>query len=231
MTIFKIVLFRFVAALVVATLLATAAQAEPIRLDFADTRSVPTSPGTWNTLVDKAAGTSIADLLDSAGNTTGIGVSVTNAFSFEGTLGGDWGGTPIWAVKNATDDNFSTGSTGEITFTGLTDSAYDFSVISSRSEAGTRSGTFLIEGDAPGNHSGTFCAYTDGWLGRKVMTWTNVAPDDDGEITLWVSAVSGQLGYLSAMSFHMVPEPGTLALLSCGGIMSLLLLAVRRKRR
>ena len=207
----------------------------PIYLDFGNVDPDPTLPAgaTWNTLVDKAFGTSIADLVDSAGDSTGIGVSVTTAFNHEGYLGGDWGGTPIWGVNGATSDNFSTSnSTGKITFTGLTAGGYDFSVISSRAVApddGIRSGTFLINAVAPDNHVGTFSASQDGWINRTVMTWTGVNPLS-GQIVLSVSSASGQFGYLSALSFYAVPEPTTLALAAPMGLFGLLAFTRRRRK-
>ncbi len=201
----------------------------PIYLDFADTKSIPTSPGTWNALTSKDSGTSgssIASLLDSAGNPTGAGVSVTTSFHFEGTAGGTWGGTPIdWAVDAATDDNFSTAnSTGVVTFTGLTAPAYDFSIISSRAvdpDDGIRNGTFLINGASADNHTGTFSASGDGWIGRKTMDWSEVMPLA-GTIVLEVSSTSGQYGYLSALSLVPVPEPGSVTILLTLAIAGLL---------
>lgn len=217
------------------------AEAIPIYLDFGDTVGVPTSPGTWNALTSQKvgyAGSSIADLLDSAGNSTGIGVSVTDSFWSEGTAGGNWNGSPAsWAVQYATDDNFSvnysTGdSLGQITFTGLTAAAYDFSVIASRAvnpDDGIRSGTYLINGIAPDNHVGPFSASADGWIARKIMTWEGVTPVAN-TIVLTVSCASGQIGYLNALSFQQqVPEPGTLAM-TPAVLAGLLCYAWRRRR-
>ncbi len=206
----------------------------PIYLDFGDTRGVPTSPGTWNALVDIGVGASVADLSDSAGDPTGISVSVTDAFRYEGTAGGNWGGTPVsWAVNNATDDNFSVAgganSTAAITFTGLTGVGYGFSVIASRAvnpDDGIRYGTYAINGFGPDNHSGAFSASQHGWIDRKVMTWANVAPDVNDEIVLALSSSTN--GYLSALSFHAIPEPASLSLATIG---LLGLLAFSRRRR
>ena len=224
---FRHVLFATWVAGFVATGFASA-EWLPIYLDIGDTRSVPTSPGTWNALTSKdydTSGSSIADLLDSAGNSTGIGVSVTTSFHFEGTAGGTWEGTPAWAMDAATDDNFSTSnSTGVIAFTGLIAPAYDFSVISSRAvnpDDGIRKGTFLINGASADNHIGTFSASGDGWISRKIMTWDAVVPVA-GTIELEVSSVSGQYGYLSALRMVPVPEPGSIILLTALGIAVLL---------
>ena len=232
---FRHVLFTTWVVGFVATGLASA-EWLPIYLDIGDTRNIPTSPGTWNALTSKdydTEGSSIANLLDSAGNSTGIGVSVTTSFHFEGTAGGTWDGSPVaWAMDAATDDNFSTSnSTGVITFTGLTAPAYDFSVISSRAvdpDDDIRKGTFLINGAYADNHAGTFSASGDGWINRKIMTWDAVVPIA-GTIELEVSSVSNQYGYLSALRMVPVPEPGSITLLTALGVA--VLLWRRRERR
>lgn len=199
----------------------------PIYLDFGakgvNNAKVATTPGIWNGL-EKTG--SIADLLDSAGNPTGIEVSVTDDFNMDGTAGGNWGGTPVaWAVNLATDDNISvtgTNNFGEITFTDLTAPAYNFSVISSRAAADSiRNGTFSINGFSADNHTGQFNAGTDGWTDRKIMTWGKVAPNEEGKIVLAVSDPQAH-AYLSALRMVPVPEPSSITLLTVLAVAGLL---------
>ena len=100
------------------------APATPIYVDCSDGK---TPTGNWNQLVDLTD--SIANMVDSAGSSTGISVTATNS-GYEFTTagqGGNWGGTPIWAVDAATDDGFGTdgnivGNHVTLTFGGLSDS-------------------------------------------------------------------------------------------------------------
>jgi len=186
----------------------------------------PVLPGgdMWNQLSDVAAG-SITDLQDASGASTGVGVSVTNAFPFENITGGPAWTTPSWAVAGMVSDSFSMDSnsddSGAITFTGLDDSlVYKFEVLSSRDGGAPREGFFTLGGDAPDNHVGAFDAKIDGADANKVMVWAN-ATSTGGELVLTVVApgpVGNRFAYLNAVRFEVIPEPGSIALMGIGMI-------------
>jgi len=226
---------------------ASAVMALPVYLDLGAQNTPAPSAITWNVLgtqgvdpVDPSdntgwevgsAGSSIADLLDSGSSPTGIGVAVTTDFNFENISGGDWAGVPVpWAVNGATSDSFFTNGlngsqpTGAITFTGLTvGELYNFSAISSRNAAGTRTGTLTLGGaDSDSGNSVAFDAFVDGFnptTGRMLQVWTNVSPAPDGSLELLLtSPVNNGFSYLNAVSFEQIPEPGSIALLGIGMI-------------
>jgi len=224
---------------------ASVAVALPTYLDLGGADD-PVGPGSaaWNRIEDATAG-SVADLVDSGNNSTGVGVSVTDAFWFPNLSGGDWEGSPTdWAVALATGDSFAVerpdsppmggtrNSVGAITFTGLdVGGLYNFSVISSRNAVGGRSGTITIGGaDSDNGNNVDFDAFVNGFTAETLQVWTNVSPDGGGNLVLRLESMNNgasSFGYLNALSFELVPEPGSIALMGIG-MVSMLLQGRRR---
>ncbi len=220
------------------------AMAVPVYLDLGASSTVPVTPGvagdTWNQLSDLTVGgvgSSIANLIDANDGLTGYGVSVNDAFRFVNDSGGDWAGSPVpWAVAGATSDSFiverpdglNRNNVGEITFTGLDDTAlYNFTVIASRDAAGGRTGTTTVGGVASDNgNSFEFDAFDDGFnpTPKGLQIWTNISPSG-GSVVIRVESVfngASSFGFLNAVSLELIPEPGSIALMGIGMVSMLL---------
>jgi hypothetical protein len=169
-----------------------AANAEVIYLDFYDDGTINTSPETYNVLNSTAgsgqthpvatagAGLSMTGLVDTNGDATGADVTLHSYSSFRTAggpaVGGAYAHQPVDGIAtNASQDSFWVNDQGNaasfgfiLTFTGLTGSAYDISMLAgAASGAGTWS---VTTGSGDSNTQAYSTAQTE------VQQWTEVVP-------------------------------------------------------
>ncbi len=206
--------------------------------------------GNPNNDPDHAIGYTRNDLVDSDGVGTGVdlfwsgGALLHPGVPHDGinNSGGDWGGTPAWAVGGATNDgfHFNPGKTGSVTLSGLGAGPYKIEVISSRFNSGHRGSRHKVDGvladNNPNNTTSTGCAGTtgcfhtfdDGWVDRTILTWDNVIPVG-GTVTYAMESLpfSPPANVVALNAMRITPEPTSLVLVGVGGLG---LLSLRRRR-
>ncbi len=227
---------RIAAPAVVVAVLASAAHADPIFIDFG--RTDLQTPGNWNNVIPTT--TVLPDLDDAAGNPTGVQLEITDEFFQTGEpsqLGSESpsGDAAIFPVS-ATDDYFFGHSgpfagaddnpTGAFTLSGLDDNlTYDFTIFTSRQVVGDSRETRYTATGA-NNLTGLLEPANND---TEVLNLIGVVPAG-GVITVSVEAGPNNTNangfyYLGAVRITEVPAPGTTALLAAGA------LAVARRRR
>ncbi|VGO15661.1 hypothetical protein PDESU_04246 [Pontiella desulfatans] len=187
----KILTRAWVAGLLGAVMAGTA-NAEVIYLDFYDDGTTNTSPETYNVLNSTAGsgqthpvatagtGLSMTGLVDTNGVTTGADVTLHSYSSFRTAGGPAVGGTyahqPVSGIAtNASQDSFWVNDQGNaasfgfiLTFTGLTGSAYDISMLAGAASGG---GTWSV---TTGSGDSDTEAYSTAQT--EVQQWTEVVP-------------------------------------------------------
>lgn len=188
----------------------------------------------WNT-VGPALNTTIADLVDSSGALTGIGLVVSDSFKFTNASGQPlptgaamefWQGAndSLYLARDNAQPPDDT--TAAITLSGLDPSSvYDFIFFGAHSNlslSGSRSLVITATGAAVAS---TPEYVTSGHTGN-VTSLLGVAPNASGEIVLDVAFgpnAVGSFAYLNAIKItEVVPEPASLGLLlmAAGGVLA-----------
>ncbi|MFA9479500.1 PEP-CTERM sorting domain-containing protein [Phycisphaerales bacterium AB-hyl4] len=141
------------------------------------------------------------------------------------------GGTPYadTIYEDVARDYFwSTATTKYIVLGNLNSSvSYSLNLISARASSGARVATITANGlaaDATPHNGVNFNSYYDGWVDGVVLTWSNLTPDSNGEITLAFDPNTTDSYFING--FVLVPEPASMVLFGTG----VLLLTARRRR-
>jgi hypothetical protein len=193
-----------------------------IKVDHSNADSNP--PSGWN-VIDPVPAVATA-VLDSNGNDDGVTVTYNANWTRSGATGqaGAFVGTS-W--EDAANDRFfaNSGTTGTITIAGLlVGETYTIQIIGADVDGTTnRTADYRVnggfgDGSSPLNGD-NYNPYTDGFQNGRVMTYSGVAPDIDGEIQISATGVGTQpLGILSAYTIegNFVPEPSTMLSLLVG---------------
>ncbi len=195
----------------------------------------------WNT-VQPTGGFSIADLVDSAGNSTGLGVTVSDQFkgtNSSGPTAPAGSGMEFWqgandslylARNNAQPPNEVTGG---ITFTGLDPNAtYDIKMLGAHNNL-TLSARYLsitVTGESVTNLPEYL---TTTHNGSNTISALDIVPSETGTIVIDFAfgpstAAGDSFVYINAIKLtaNAIPEPTSIALLGAGAVG----LLVRRRR-
>lgn len=222
----------FLAASLVAVMLAAPLSAATLYFDFGDSAS-PSADSNYNDIIVNGVEQPIvlANTIDSTGAGTGIGLTVSGFFP-----GSNQNGTPTPGgaagatfIASATRDNAfthvgafggqDTNPTGSLVFTGLDNSlAYDFTFFASRMDVGdNRETQYTVTG---GNSD--FALLNASNNVNDVAVVSSIFPNA-GVITVTVEAGPGNnngatrfsyIGALRVDSSAVIPEPTTMGLLS-----------------
>ncbi len=189
------------------------------------------------------AGEHVGNLVDTAGNNTGMTLTITGSFRLNGKVNGgllspDPSLLGDLAVASATEDYFfSTGDglpgggsddlAGGFFLEGLDPNVtYDFKFFGSRISLRTPSTEYTVLGDNTGValiHTGGPDIGSDGvYDGNddEVAIVSGIRPDAYGKVFVDVHLIEGTYAYLNAMQIIAVPEPATVVLLiGCLGSM------------
>lgn len=212
-------------ACVLAPVLAVPALAAPVQIDFGV--SGEQSPAaSWNNVtadLDEILEptTLVADLIDSAGDATGIGfVFVSNAGS-AGPVDVNYtvsSGDAASLDANAVEDLFfinldttnpTAGADAVFRFTDLTAPAYDLSFLAA----------------LPANRSDT--VYTINGVSQSInpsfntsfVDFASIVPDINGAIEFVITRGGTDAAYINALTLTAVPEPASLLLLASGAML------------
>ena len=206
--------------------------AQTILIDFGDELTQTTGlADTWNNahlglVAAGDTGTLFADLMDSTNTSTGITLSITNAFDGRnangfGSSGFNTGGTAPYPT-GATQDSFYTAtSTASVTpgdglgifeFTGLdVTKSYVFTIYGSRDATNNRETEYALTG---GNSDTVFLNTASNI--SETVTASGITPTAGGVITLAVQAGpnnESDFSYIGAVEIAVIPEPSAMALL------------------
>ncbi len=161
-----------------------------------------------------------ADLTDfNTGLVAPVTLQITKGFFLSGinstnVLGWSSPDAP-WVVDTVLRDYamvYSSGNPCQITVGGLdTDSDYQIDLLSVRSASGV--GVFTITDESGTNYDDTgdssvWNASTHGMQDKRIMTWSDLAPDVDGKIIIDVNYTTNY-AFLNGMRITEVPEPST----------------------
>ena len=214
--------------LVMALLTGVLAQAEEIRLDF-NTWDDP--GGNWNVAQNPLDG-GMTDLTDYS---TGSATTINVAWDFDNQYGiaSAWtGGEKDWVNDAVGDDFLYAIGDATVSFSGLSESAYQVEVLISYVSGSGLNTRYRIGGAAADRtYNGTPVSdpwnwQIDGTVGQNWMIWDDVAPAA-GSFNIDLSADFGGFSGISAVRISPVPEPATLGLIA---ISAALLLGLRRIR-
>jgi hypothetical protein len=208
-------------------LIACAANANVILVDYGSAAVAPSLGGTWNVI----GGTVGGPLVDSTGAASGVSLSFGGDGWIAATVDqGPWpAGDLDWVDGDATADyTFNVGGeTSTVVFSGLAPGAlYRFDHVAARALGADRRADYLVNGafaDSTPNGD-DFFSLQDGWTDSDILTWDSVAADGTGNIILTVTDVQN-FGYITASRLELIPAPGVMAALAFAG-----LTGVRRRR-
>ena len=223
--------------LLAAVVLTSRAGAAVIRIDFGSAANTTTEAGvTWNNLTGTTVGSNIAELADTVGAATGLGIEVTGAFRGVNASGTT---TSTLFPANATRDSFygntvasggfpGTFPDGQLTLSGLNAlESYTLRFYASRTgDAVNRSTLYTAEG---GNGPQSVTLNTNNVNGSVVIS--GLTADANGRIVIDVGPGAGnttaeQFYYIGVLEVTSVPEPATASMM----IASLATCLLRRKR-
>lgn len=248
MNTYRIAGFKALSALTLSFALAgqaSAALTNPVYIDFGYTGSGGMAPqaGTpptgyesfvysWNS-VDAQGGYTIANMVDSGGSPTGLGLTVHDQFGFSnnsgiyipdgpGTTPND--GREFWQAANDSLYVQNGGeNTGGVTISGLDPlKTYDLSFIGVNINVSGRYADITLTG-ASANPLGLLQSSTS--TNTYVLGATGIAPSAGGNIVIdiaWDASSSGSFAYVSAVKLAETPEPASLGLLAASGLMVLM---------
>jgi len=240
-------LFSLAAAVVLMGTFASIAPADVIYVDFATSSGsasglVGGGAAVWNAIPKSVYAYNYGALSDAAG-TVQSNMSLKYDKGFSSTdfnEGGAWDDASVpWSVGAATSDGLRRWTWQQpinVTLYNLAaGQALKISLLTSTTDAahsGWHDQDYLANGAFADNGSDEFNAYSDGWIGRKVMVWDSVLPDVNGEIN-FTGVYDGDYWLVNAMMIEpivteteMVPEPGSAALMLLGAAG-----LVRKRRR
>ncbi|MEM1356392.1 MAG: PEP-CTERM sorting domain-containing protein [Planctomycetota bacterium] len=231
-------------SLIASTALATGASAATIQVDFGlDTQQTETLG--WNNMTSDSGGqpADLTNLVDDAGDPTGIDLTYLKTGDGSGNnpngaggvagSGANYNGPYPDALDSfptsALQDGLffaQSGATITLTLSNLdTDLTYDFILYGARGNNGLVDTTYQVTG---ANDSGVINIGPVNTNDDDFADITGIAPDVNGEITITATSINGSSGNGGALNLLVVtavPEPGSLALLSLGGVL------IARRRR
>ncbi len=229
-----------------AAFFAMAVNAEIILIDFGQSASATTVPGTyWNNVTSKSG--NIADLRDNSTDTgvaTGIAMNLTgfsNVNNFNGNVDADAAMFDAFEAATVITDAIytaETGGLGTLSFTGLNASkTYNLTITAARNNTEERysrygvsgHGTQILQvaGDSPAAGNGV------NWNNDDFVTFSNITGVTSLDLTVQGSKSTAFTninvwGYIGAVQIEVIPEPSTFALFALSGIAGLV--AFRRRK-
>jgi len=242
-------LFSLAAAVVLMGTFTSIASADVIYVDFGTNGGsasglVGGGSAVWNAIPNSQYGHNYGALKNDVGTVlSNMSLKYDSGFNGSYGSGGAWNDPSVpWSVGAATSDGLRRQTWMapiSVTLYNLTPSqALKISLLTSTTENNSwQDQDYIINGQNTGvfadNGSDEFNAYTDGWVGRKIMVWDSVLPDVSGELVLTAVATRNDFWLVNAMMIEpivteteMVPEPGSAALMLLGAAG-----LVRKRRR
>ena len=198
-----------------------AGTSQQVLIDFGQTPTTNAASGkTWNNLTN-TNNLMVGNLLDAAGAYTGYALSFSNTPFMNTNFGvvpnagmGEFNEATAVADAVHTDTNRPS-ATLKISRLNRSN-AYTFRIFGSRSHATeTRVTAYTVAGSMTNSGSLTTSGPNVGGAGvnynTNILTFSNVVPDRNGEVTVTFAQTQGAFGYLNAMSVGATdfPEAGT----------------------
>jgi lysophospholipase L1-like esterase len=187
-----------------------------VNIDFGSTAS----SGTWNNLTDASGAQSISDLVNTEGNSTGISLTIHDAFTGVNEVGTTTPNASLGIVSTASSDSFfgSVGAhsgvvnlTGGVTLGGLSaGSSYTLSFFASRDGVtDNREATYTVTGNTTASVSLDAANNT-----ANMVTVSKMIPAADGTIKVDVAPGTNnnnslQYYYLGVMRIEYAPDSST----------------------
>lgn len=162
--------------------------------------------------------------------TSGITATFSGQWSDSGSSTDHQGAYTIDAAEDYFFVTSDEETSGTLVLSGLTEALYDiniFASIASEAVSSPRLEDITVNGAfSAATQSNDFNPKSDGFDDGTILMWSNVAPDEFGQITVVVSipaptAGGNHLGTLNALEFTAVPEPATLSVLMLGAFTGL----------
>jgi beta-glucanase (GH16 family)/lysophospholipase L1-like esterase len=196
---------------------------QQVLLDFGQTATTNSASGrVWNNLTNTNS-LAIGNLLDSAGAQTGYALSFsvlpqlnTNFGVIPNVSMGEFNETNVVTDAAYTDTNRPS-STFKISRLSRSN-AYTFRLFGSRNATETRVTSYTLTGSNTVSgfltNSGTGVGGPGTNYNTNVLTFSNVVPDRNGEVSVTFAVTQGSFGYLTAMSVGTTnfPDPATIYL-------------------
>jgi beta-glucanase (GH16 family)/lysophospholipase L1-like esterase len=194
---------------------------QQILIDFGQTPTTNAISGKFWNNVTNTNSLSVNNLLDAAGAYSGYSMSfsvtplMNNVFAVTPNAGlGEFNETNVVLDGIYTDTNRSS-STFKISRLNRSN-AYTFRLFGSRSATQTRVTSYTLAGSDTFNGALTNSGSNVGGTGinynTNVLTFSNVVPDRNGEVTLTFTRTAGDFGYLNALSVSTTnfPDAGSI---------------------
>ena len=198
-----------------------AGTSQQVLIDFGQTPTTNAASGkTWNNLTN-TNNLTVGNLLDAAGAYTGYALSFSNTPFMNTNFGvvpnagmGEF--NEATAVTDAAHTDINRPSATLKVSRLNRSNAYTFRIFGSRSHATeTRVTAYTVAGSNTNSGSLTTSGPNVGGAGvnynTNILTFSNVVPDRNGEVTITFAQTQGAFGYLNAMSVGTAdfPEAGT----------------------